>query len=121
MHRAARFVGLQMSDEMPARAFISELRDLLFGFLHAVLAEVGGAEFDETIYQTRRMRLADRDQPNLCRTAAAVPRSRCDTRFDGRESRGKPFPGVNVCHRQIAIPYRGNNKVTISAKNLVLW
>src|SRR5689334_22069691 len=93
-----------MSDEMPARALVSQLRNLLFGFLHAVFAEIGSAEFDETTYQTRGMRLADRDQSDLFRIAAAVPRRRFDTRFDGRESRGKPFPGVNVCHRQSCNP-----------------
>src|ERR1051326_2097782 len=98
MDRAARFIGLQMSDEMPARALVSQLRDLLFGFLHAVLTEVGGAEFDETSYPTRRMRLADRDEPDIFRTTTAVPRSRFDARFHRRESRGKPCRRVNICH-----------------------
>src|SRR5690242_6448263 len=93
-----------MPDEMPARALVFQLRDLLFSFLHAVLAEVGGAEFDETLYQTRRMRLADRDQPDLFRTAATAPRSRFDTRFNGGEARGKPIRRVNVCHYGVRNP-----------------
>src|SRR3954452_3190729 len=101
LQRPARFVGLKMAHEMPARVPLFHLRDLLFGFLNAVFAEVGGAEFDETTYQTRGMRLADRDQPDLFRTAAASLRRRVDTRFYGRKPRGKPLGRVNVCHHAV--------------------
>ena len=60
--RAARLVCLKMSDEMPAYSSLPHFGNLLFGFLHAILAEVSCAEFDESLYQTRGMGLADRDQ-----------------------------------------------------------
>jgi hypothetical protein len=98
----ARFVGLKMPDEMPARAGASRqsyhCRDLSFGLLHSILAEVRGAEFDQTTYQTRRMRLADCNQRDFFGTAAATPRRGFDACLDVREAGGKTLR-VNICHR----------------------
>lgn len=66
---APRFIALQMSDQMPARLQVRELRLLVFPFLHAVLAEcahtrvVGGAN------RIRRNRFRGGHQNNFFRLA----------------------------------------------------
>jgi len=94
--RAACFVRLKMSDQVPMRVGPSHFRDLAFGILNTILAEVGSAEFDELLNQTRRMSLADGDQRHLVWAAATSLRSGRDSSFNVRKSCGKTGRRVNV-------------------------
>jgi hypothetical protein len=69
LHGATRFVGLQVSDEMPLHALAPKLFNLRFGLLHAILAERADARFNRLSQDIRRMRLADRNQQDIFRRA----------------------------------------------------
>ena len=51
LNRAAGLVCLEVSDEVPTRVGPSNLVNLLFSFLDAILAYVSGAEFDGALYE----------------------------------------------------------------------
>jgi hypothetical protein len=68
----SRFVGLKVSDEVPAHVLVPNLGDLPFCFLHAVLTEVCRPELTNLLDNSRRMGLADGDEPDV-RWVAAAP------------------------------------------------
>src|SRR5688572_1613102 len=93
----ARLVCLEMSDEMPSHSVPAHLRDLLLSLLNAVLPKLPRAKLDQSLNQTCRMCLGDRDERDVPGTPAIAPRGCGNTGLNVRKSGGKTVRGVNVC------------------------
>src|SRR5205085_1016805 len=101
---ASSLVRLQVADEVPAKRGVLSLqfRDLPFGLLHAVLAEVseaGGGGFTD---ETRRVRLADGDECDFARVAVGARRARLDATVHALDARTqtrllRPGFGTHYC------------------------
>jgi hypothetical protein len=96
---ASRFVGLKVSDEVPAHLFASYFGDFAVRFLDAILTKIDGAELHQLFNRRRRMGLADGYQPDLGGLAAAPLRGGAHARANVRKSYCQWFlRRINVSH-----------------------
>ena len=101
---ASSLVRLQVADEVPAKRGVLSLqfRDLPFGLLHAVLAEVSEARGGGFTDETRRVRLADGDECDFARVAVGARRARLDATVHALDARTqtrllRPGFGTHYC------------------------
>jgi len=69
-NRPASFVGLQMSNQVPARGAPSQFDYLFFGFLYTILAQVVHAQRERRFQRLGRVRFGDGDESYLFRRTA---------------------------------------------------
>src|SRR5207249_10578472 len=72
---AARFVRLEMADQVPTSSIATNFGNLRVGFLHAVLAEINLTSRNRFAHLVGRMRLTYRDQRDVVSRAMCTSRS----------------------------------------------
>jgi hypothetical protein len=93
------FVGLKVSDEVPAHLFPPDFGDLTLCFLDAILTKIDGAELYQLFNRRRRLGLADGYEPDLVGPAAAPLRGGAHARANVRKSYCQWFlRRINVSH-----------------------
>src|SRR5262245_40196260 len=83
---ASRFVGLKVSDEVPAHLLVADFSDLRLRLLDAVLAEIRDPVLNRLLNIRRWVGLADGYQPDLIGFTAALYRGAGQPRANVRKS-----------------------------------
>jgi hypothetical protein len=90
-NRAARFIGLQVPNQVPARGTPAQFDYLYLGFLYAVFAQVTHAQLERHFQRFEWVRFSDCDESYLFRKTVAASGGCLNTGANVRESVAQPL------------------------------